>query len=318
MAVPFQPAFAAAALAAAFTCSCSTTPEPPKPTPEQAEFGPTGIPPQLRAKPEAQGPAAVQPDGTVVLPGGNKRNLKDLKFTPLEDIVFTNADNPDEQPAELSEILATPKAKIWEESDTIASRRSARDGKPLLIWFTSSKFSPNCRALEQELFSRADFGDWAKEKLVRLKVDSTYRLPPNPDVGIDETKSIELTAKQYAERLKKRYKVNGHPTLVVLNPSGEVICKHSGFQRGQGEFIWGLIKHAEEVSSRSYSAWRGTMEKRGYRDWHDRRERKIFARLVSREKDAIVLIDPNGSRYRTSVDRLSDADREWLETHAPQ
>ena len=75
---------------------------------------------------------------------------------------------------ELSDILgAAPKSRgPWEESETIAKQRAAREGKPLLIWFTDSARSPMCKALNQELFSTPDFGMWASEKIIRLRVDA--------------------------------------------------------------------------------------------------------------------------------------------------
>lgn len=282
------------------SCGTVATPKKPAQTAEEKEFGPTGIPPFLRAK----GP--VDTPGTPVAPGGNKRPSG--MRTPLEDIVFTT---DEEKLPELAELLAAPKAKIWEESDTIARRRSAREGKPLLIWFTSSKFSPNCKALDQELFSREDFGKWATEKLVRLKVDVTYQ-SKDPDLSIDETETREIDAKHYAEGLQKRYRVMGHPTLVLLNPGGEVLGRWAGYKRGTADFTWGLLKHAESVSTRAYSSWRADMEKKGYREWQDRIGRKAFAKLISYDKGELKLIDPDGSRFRTQEDKLSDADRTWL------
>jgi thioredoxin-related protein len=282
-------------------CGTTATKEKPPMTEEEKAFGPTGIPPFLRAT------GASDTPGTTVAPGGNKRIPSGTR-TPIKDIVFTT---DEEKLPELAELLAAPKAKIWEESDTIARRRSSREGKPLLIWFTSSKFSPNCKALDQELFSREDFGKWATEKLVRLKVDATYQVR-DLDLSIDDAENREIDAKHYAEKLKKRYRVMGHPTLVMLNPSGEVLGRWTGYKRGTSDFTWGLLKHAETVSTRAYSSWRADMEKRGYREWQDRIGRKIFAKLFSYDKGDLILIDPDGSRFHTQEDKLSDADRAWL------
>lgn len=284
------------------SCSTLTNKEKPPPTEEEKEFGPTGIPPHLRAKTPAP------PIGTAVVPGGNSRNPTGLKQTPLEDIVFTS--ESDKLP-ELADLLAAPKAKIWEDSETIARRRSAREGKPLLIWFTSTKFSPNCKALEQELFSRADFGAWATEKLVRLRVDATYQVN-ELGVSMDEKDARELEAKHYAIALKKRYRVMGHPTLVLLNPSGEVLGRWTGYKRGTADFTWGLLKHGESISTRAYTSWRAGLEKKGYREWQDRLARKVFAKLFSYANGELILIDPDGSRFRTHEDKLCDADRAWI------
>jgi thioredoxin-related protein len=285
------------------SCGVLGNKEEPEQTDEEREFGPTGIPRHLRAG----GPG--NPAGTPA--GGNNRNPDGLRLTPIEDIVFTS---DSENLPELAELLAAPKAKIWEDSYTIARRRSARDGKPLLIWFTNSKFSPNCKALEQELFGREDFGNWATEKLIRLRVDAGYKvIDPNQDLSMAEEQDREIDVQRYARTLEKRYKVSGHPTLVMLNPSGEVIGRWGGYKRGTADFTWGLLKHAEDVSTKAYTSWRTSMEKKGYREWQDRHGRKIFARLIAYTDGELVLVDPDGARFRTHEDKLCDANRAWLD-----
>ena len=154
----------------------------PAPSDEPKPFGETGIPAQLRAS------GAGSVDGSAVAPGGNKPGLAGLNLDPREDIVFTNPNDPDAQLPELADLLAAPKSKIWEESETLARRRAAREGKPLLIWFTSSLNSPMCKALNEELFTTTDFEKWASAKLVRLRVDDAMRIT-DPDLSLDEARS---------------------------------------------------------------------------------------------------------------------------------
>lgn len=275
----------------------------PEKSDEQKAFGDTGIPPQLRTG----GGAA---EGTAVTPGGNKPSAG-ITFDPMEDILFTDPDNPDAQLPELTDLLAAPKSKSWEESESIARSRSAREGKPLLIWFTSSQNSPMCKALNEELFSTGDFEKWATEKLVRLRVDATVRVK-DPNLSVDDARTREIDIRNYVATLKKRYRVLGHPTLILLNPSGEVIGRYVGYKRGTADVTWGLIKHGETVSTLAYSSWRAGLEKKGYRDWQDRRGRKVFAKQVSYAKGELILIEPDGARSRTHEDKLSDADQAWL------
>jgi len=292
-------------LLAAALVSCGTS-DPAAPNADataEPNFGPGGIPPHMRAK--------TAEAGSRVAPGGNGGDLSGFRTTPLADIVFTNPDNPDQPIPELADVLSAPKAKTWEESDTIARARAAREGKPVLIWFTDSQSSPLCKALSQELFADPKFEAWAEEKLVRLRIDARFRVK-DPEIGIDEAKNLEINVKHYVTALKKRYKVMGHPTLVMLNPSGEVIGRYGGYKRGTADFVWGQLKHAESVSTRAYTTWRSGMEKKGYREWQDRRERKIFAKLVSYANGELVLIDPDGSRFRTQEAKLCDRDQEWL------
>lgn len=272
---------------------------------EPEPFGPTGIPPLLRAK--------NSDPGTPVVPGGNVPASKPaLNFTPTEDIVYTDPDDPDAAIPELSTLLATAKRGPWEESETIAKQRSSREGKPLLIWFTDSEGSPMCKALSQELFTTNDFGNWATEKLVRLRVDSANVKIKDPDADLSDSENYRASVKGYYAELKKRYKVLGFPSLVLLNPSGEVVGRYRGYKRGGADFLWGQIKHGEAVSSTSYQTWRKNLEKKGYREWQDRRVRKVFARLTSYSKGNLTLIEPDGTRSRTQETKLSDKDQTWI------
>lgn len=272
--------------------------EPPNP------FGATGIPPQLRAR--------TSDSGTPVEGGGNVLSKPvPLNATPEADIIYTDPDNPEASIPELATLLAAPKHGPWEESETLAKQRSAREGKPLLIWFTDSSKSPMCLALNQELFSSNDFAKWATEKLVRLRVDASVKITDTDlDLGTAEDRRVRII--DYAKELKKRYKVLGFPTLIMLSPSGEVVGKFRGYKRGDAAFVWGQIKHGEAVSSGAYKGWRTGLEKKGYREWQDRGERKIFAKLISYSKGTLILVEPDGSRARTQETSLSDKDRAWI------
>jgi thioredoxin-related protein len=253
--------------------------------------------------------AGAQDAGTPVKPSGPQA----LELTPEEDIVFTNPDDPEASLPELSTLLsATPKRRgPWEQSETIAKRRAAREGKPLLIWFTDSARSPMCKALNEELLSTPDFEKWAAEKLIRLRVDANAQVD-DPDLSLGDKESRLVDLKNYVERMKKQYKVLGYPVMVLLNPGGEVIGRYRGYKRGDANFTWGLIKQGEAASSHAYQSWRSSLEKKDYREWHDRQDRKVFAKLVSYSNGSLILIEPDGTRSRTHENKLSDSDRAWL------
>ncbi len=250
--------------------------------------------------------------GVAVTPGGNLPG-KPLPsgITPEADILYTDPDHPEAGIPELATLLAAPKRGPWEESVTIAKQRSAREGKPLLIWFTDSQSSPMCKALSQDLFSTSEFGNWATDKLVRLRVDANV-VADDPGLTLDEKNERLVVLKHYAADLKKRYKVMGYPSLIMLSPSGEVVGRYRGYKRGDAEFLWGQLKHAEAVSTEAYKGWRTGLENKGYREWQDRKERKVFARLTSYSNGTLTLIEPDGTRSRTQEATLSDKDRAWI------
>jgi hypothetical protein len=264
---------------------------------------PGGVPPRMA------GQGSASRGGGPVLPTGP------VELTPEDEIIFTDPDNPDATIPELATLLeSTPKRRKgpWEDSESVARKRSLREGKPMLIWFTDSRTSPMCKALAQELFNNPAFNEWAEEHLVRLRVDAQPQVS-DPSLSLDakETRIIEIRA--YVKRLKKQYKILGHPNLVMVHPDGSVIAHYRGYKRGEGEFTWGQLKQGVASFQNSYKAWRGNLEKRGYRQWTDTKGRTVFAKLAQYSKGTLILIEPDGTRSKTHEKRLSNEDRIWID-----
>jgi hypothetical protein len=148
-------------------------------------------------------------------------------------------------------------------------------------------------------------------KIVRLRVDASDQIT-DPNLSLDEKETRRVDLKNYVVRMKKQYKVLGHPTLILVNPAGGVIGRYRGYQRGQADFTWGQIKQGEAVFEHSHKAWRAGLEKKGYRDWADRSGRKVFARLTHYSNGTLILIEPDGTRCRTHENKLSEEDQEWI------
>lgn len=257
-------------------------------------------------------PQSAQPavPGTAVSPGGNV-GPPQLTYTPEEDLAWTNPDDPDAGIPEIEVLMVAPKRGPWEESETIARQTAAREGKPILIWFTHSSMSPSCKSLSTELFGTHAFGKWAEKNVVRLRVDAEISVDDlNLTLGDKISRQTEL--KNYVQRLKKRYKVLGHPTLLMLNPSGEVLWKETGYKRGQADFVWGLIKQAVAVTDNQYKEWRKSLESKGYREWEGSNGREVFAKLDRYSEGNLILVEPGGERYKTEESRLSKKDRKWI------
>lgn len=262
---------------------------------------PPGVGPKIRTPADS---------GVPVNPGGNAQILP-LNATPQEEIAYTDPDNPDAGIPMLENLMAVPKRGPWEESETIARQTAAREGKPILIWFTDSARSPICKVLSAELFSTPKFESWAAENVVRLRVDSSVSAVDD-DLTLDAKITRETEMRGYVARLKKRYRVLGHPSVLMLNASGEVIEKLRGYKRGDADYFWGLIKQNTIAARISSEKWRKELEAKGYRDWRGGGGRKVFAKLASYSKGTLILIEPGGERFRTQENNLSKEDRKWL------
>ncbi len=275
---------------------CGALKDDKKAATEPNPFGPTGIPPGLRGGGE---------QGTPVAPGGNAAVLE--RHVNPEDIVWTDADDPDAEIPDLSGLLQeATKDGVWAESETSVRRESKKTGKPLLIWFTDGARSVECKNLDAELFIRDDFEKWADANVIRLRVDQNVG-------GVGSIiKGEPAEKREYVRKLKERYKVRGYPSLLMVAPSGEVVGRYKGYRKGRSEFLWGQLKQSAGVAADNHKRWVASLEKKGYREWSDGKGRSIFARLVSYRDGELFLVEPDGQRFRTHEKRLSAGDQEWI------
>jgi len=226
-------------------------------------------------------------------------------ITPEEDIVWA-PENPEEAiGGDLEDLWKRPENKKWHQSHREAFQQSRQTGRPVLIWFTDSRFSPACRSLSEELFSTSKFEDWASGNLVRLRVDKT--LPAK-----EKNSDIKARKIEYAKKLNKRYGVHGSPTVMILMPGGEVSEKYRGYKKGESDYYWARMKQAVVMAKKAYGKWLEKYESRGYRFWTSRDGRKTFAKLYRFRPGSVTLIDPDGKRGTTSLKKLCDADQAWI------
>lgn len=267
---------------------------------EEKPFGPTGIPKELRANPEVDGPL---PEGGVE---AQKISVAMANHPRAEDIIWTDPDKMDQDIPELKKLLAGPKREVWLKSETEAKRAAIREGKCVMIWFTDSNRSPVCKTLSEELFGKAEFGDWARENTIRLMVDQSALMARG------EKYDKEVNAQEYVEQMKKKYKALGTPVVVMLSPRGEMLGKYRGYSKGQSQFFWGQLKYAVNAGQHDYQNWMKKLEKDGYRRWSDKQGRTLVARLVSYYRGEMVMVEPDGNRFRTKESNVSREDQEWI------
>ncbi len=287
------------ALLAVVGCSALRT-APKKDEPAPSPFGPTGIPPALR------GDAATP---KVTLEGGQPASEVGVALAShpsAENIMWTNPDDDGEQLPELQRLLAEPTREPWEKNEEAAKQRAMREGKCLMIWFTDSVRSPMCKALSEELFGRKEFGEWAKQNVVRFIVDLQVTQASGEKLG------DAVDAAKQATDLKKRYKALGTPVVVMLSPLGETLAQYRGYKHGDHENFWGKLKYSVQVGNNQYTEWAKKMEQRGFRSWADRTGRKVLAKLLSYRQGRLLLTEPDGNRFVTDETKLSDADQAWV------
>lgn len=222
---------------------------------------------------------------------------------PSEDEIEWADEDPN-APMSLDEVWSKKPQDEWNVSYFKAVKQARRQGRPLLIWFTHSSSSPMCKKLSMEVFSAKGFRDWASENVIRLRVDSLVN---------DEDVALRTRKREYIQKLKRRYKVVGAPVVLLVSPRGTVAAKYVGYHSGNGEFYFGRLKSGYKVALKDYANWREEMESKGYRMWHDRRGRTLFAKLNRYKVTHIELKEPDGSKSTLAIKKLSAEDQQWIE-----
>lgn len=109
-------------------------------------------------------------------------------------------------------------AQDWQSSYTEAKALSEETGKPLLILFSGSDWCRPCMRLDEMVWKNDAFVPYASENVILYHAD----FPRRP-----ENKLPEALQAAHNE-LANTYKVNGFPTVVIVQPDGKVSGKIVG------------------------------------------------------------------------------------------
>lgn len=106
-------------------------------------------------------------------------------------------------------------------TDLPAAEAQARaENKIVLMDFTGSDWCPGCIQLKKEVFDSSQFQKYAAQNLVLVEVDF-------PDKK-DQSKKL----KEANAALQDRYKIEGFPTVVVLDKNGKEMGRQEGYEGG--------------------------------------------------------------------------------------
>ena len=120
---------------------------------------------------------------------------------------------------------------VWLTDLPIAEARARAENKLVLVDFTGSDWCPGCVELGKKVFESSRFGKYAATNLVLVTVDFPEKHPQSRDL------------KKANAALQEQFKVEGYPTLVVLNKDGHELGREEGYAgEGPKEIIAALEK----------------------------------------------------------------------------
>jgi protein disulfide-isomerase len=111
-----------------------------------------------------------------------------------------------------------------------AQAQAKTDKKLVMLDFTGSDWCGWCIKLNKEVFSTPEFAEYAKKNLVLVEVD----FPRGKKQSDDQKKANEA--------LQEKYKIEGYPTIIVLNAEGKQVGQLGYMQGGPKAFIAELDK----------------------------------------------------------------------------
>lgn len=127
---------------------------------------------------------------------------------------------------------------IWHESYDAATQQARSEGKLVLADFTGSDWCGWCVKLKQDVFSKPEFQAWARENVVLLELDYPRNKSQTPQILAQN------------KMLKDRYNINSFPTILLLDPDGNVQGKMA-YSQGDNPAKW--IARVEKQTQRANS-----------------------------------------------------------------
>ena len=126
--------------------------------------------------------------------------------------------------AALALLQAGAEELTWMTDVPKAVEKAKAEKKLVMLDFTGSDWCGWCIKLHNEVFSKPAFAEYAKKNLVLVEVD------------FPRTKKLSAELKKANDQLLEKYKVEGFPTIVVLNGEGKKVGE-TGYVEG-GPKAW--------------------------------------------------------------------------------
>lgn len=117
-------------------------------------------------------------------------------------------------------------ADLWMTDYSAALKKASKENKLVLLDFTGSNWCPWCIKLDEELFSQKAFQDYAEKNLVLVLVDF-----PQGKKLRDQSEAL----KKQNQELQTKFKIEGYPTLLLLDAQGNQVKKPTNYLAGGPE-----------------------------------------------------------------------------------
>ncbi len=98
----------------------------------------------------------------------------------------------------------------WTDNFDAAKMLSKEKNLPILLNFTGSDWCGWCKRMDENVFSKKAWKDWAKKNLVCVTADFP-----------SDRRMVSPSVRSQNRKLCKRFGIDGYPTFVLLSPGGD-------------------------------------------------------------------------------------------------
>ena len=126
--------------------------------------------------------------------------------------------------------LSAAEDVAWTTDYKAALAQAKAQNRHVFLFFTGSDWCSWCKRLNREILSTDEFKDYAAKKLILVELDFPRGKPQSNDV------------KEQNAKLADRFKIEGYPTVIVLNSSGKKIGELGYQEGGPSPFVEALSK----------------------------------------------------------------------------
>lgn len=130
-------------------------------------------------------------------------------------------------------LAATSAFAGWTDNFDDALKQAAQDKKLALLDFTGSDWCGWCVKLNKEVFSTPAFKEFAAKNLILVEID------------FPRGKELPANVQKQNEALQNKFKIEGYPTIILVDGAGKEVARGGYIQGGPTAFIdW--IKKAQK------------------------------------------------------------------------
>lgn len=120
---------------------------------------------------------------------------------------------------------SAPSSLAWGTDFSAAVAQAKDQNRKVFMFFTGSDWCGWCHRLQDEILQQPGFADYARDNLVLLEVDFPRNTPQS------------AAQKAANQKLAKRYRIEGYPTVIVLASDGRSVGRLGYQEGGPGPFV---------------------------------------------------------------------------------